>query len=185
MAQVSHLTPAWVVQERRAVQECWEAAVERRTTPTDRDRGVNWTMRWLFAEEVGPVTSRPPTECTRENARAESWVALCLAADMPGPTEGDWRRLGAAPLPPVTTLDREFSYGAWRTLAWLLGVREDWPIYTSWHRAASLPKECPHHYIRHAGRNTDAWRAADQAARERAHSDALTHWRHVRKLADA
>jgi hypothetical protein len=184
MAQVSDLTPGWVVQEPHAVQECWDAAVVRRTrAPTQRDQGVSWTLRWMFEGEVGPVTSRPPGECTRETARAESWVALCLAAGMPGPTEDDWRRLGAEPLP-ADPVDQEFAYGAWRTLAWLLGVREDWPTYTSWHRSASLPKECPHHYVPGHQRDTDAWRAADAAARERACADALLHWRHVRDLAD-
>jgi hypothetical protein len=156
MAQVSNLTPAWVVQERRAVQECWDTVIVRRTiTHSDRISGVAWTLRWLFEDEVGPVTSRPRGEYTRENARAESWVALCLAAKMPGPTAQDWRRLGATPLPPVTKVDTEFAYGAWRTLAWLFGVREDWPVYTSWHRDASLPVECPHHSVPHSKRDTE------------------------------
>jgi hypothetical protein len=184
MAQVSHLTPAWVTQERHAVQECWDAVMVRRVTGSERDTGVSWTLRWLLEGEVGPVTSRSPRECTWENARAESWVALCLAAGMPGPTEEDWRRLGATPLPSVTKVGREFAYGAWRTLSWLLGVREDWPVYTSWHRAASLPVESPHNYVRHHERDTDAWRAADRAAREQAQADALRHWQHVRNLAD-
>lgn len=183
MDQVSHLAPGWVVQPPDAVQECWEA-VWRRVTGSERDAGVSWTLRWLFDGEVGPVTSRPPSQCTRENARAESWAALCLAADMPGPTEEDWRRLGADPLPVVRTLDREFTYGVWRTLSWLLGVREDWPVYSSWHRAASMGKEAPHNYVPRRERDTDAWRAADVAARERAQAEALLHWRHVRKLAD-
>jgi hypothetical protein len=183
MAQVSDLTPDWVRQEPHAVQECWEAAVVRRRTITERESGVCWTLRWLFEGEVGPVTSRPPAECTRETARAESWVALCLAAGMPGPTEEDWRRLGAVPRP-AATVDQEFAYGAWRTLAWLLGVREDWPIHTSWHLAAGIPDECPHHFVPGYERDTDTWRAADAASRERARTDALRYWRHVRDLAD-
>ena len=185
MAQVSHLTPAWVRQEPHAVQECWDTVMVRRViTHSDRISGVSWTLRWLFEGEVGPVTSRSPRECTRENARAESWVALCLAAKMPGPTEEDWRRLSAEPLPSVTKVDQEFAYGAWRTLSWLLGVRDDWPVYTSWHRSASLPKECPHHSVPHSDRDTDQWRAADRAAREQAQADARHHWEHVRHLAD-
>ena len=183
MEQVSHLSPAWVSQPPDAVQECWEA-VQRRVTGSERDAGVSWTLRWLFAGEVGPVTSRPPTQSTRESARAESWAALCLAADMPEPTEADWRRLGAEPLPLVKTLDREFAYGTWRTLSWLLGVRGDWPVHSGWHVSASLPVECPHNYVPQRERDTDAWRAADQAARERAQAEALAHWRHIRKLAD-
>ena len=107
MAQVSDRTPDWVVQEPHAVQECWESAVVRRTTPTERDRGVNWTLRWMFECEVGPVTGRSPRECTRETARAESWVALCLAAGMPGQRMAT----GIAPvlLGPQDTMNGNFS----------------------------------------------------------------------------
>ena len=95
-------------------------------------------------------------------------------------------RLGVAPraVRPEIAGDREFAYGVWRTLAWLLGVREDWPIYTAWHRAAGIPRERAHVLVPVARRRTGAWRAAAQAARERAEQDALHHWRHVRRLAD-
>ncbi|MGH3857217.1 MAG: hypothetical protein ACRDR6_27785, partial [Pseudonocardiaceae bacterium] len=77
-------------------------------------------------------------------------------------------------------------YGAWRALAWLLGVREDWPIHTAWHQAAQIPWERPHVYeVPREQWDTPAWRAADQASRDQAERDALRHWQHVRQLADA
>jgi hypothetical protein len=90
------------------------------------DRSVTWT-----------------SSATWEMARAENWVALCVAAGAPAPIAEDWRRLGVEPAPAVTD-DREFAYGAWRALSWLLGVREDFPIYTSWHRAAGMAPDRPH-----------------------------------------
>ena len=80
----------------------------------------------------------------------------------------------------------EFAYGVWRTLSWLLGVREDFPIYTSWHRAADLPRDRPHLYAPLRGGEPDAaWFAAEQAAQDQARTDALHYWQHVRARVDA
>ncbi|MCW2899057.1 MAG: hypothetical protein JWO67_1322 [Streptosporangiaceae bacterium] len=158
---------------------------DRRVSPrTDRCWGVNQTLAWLTFGEVAPITGRLANQRDRQHARAESWAALCVAAGMPDPTPEDWRRLGADPLP-VERVDPEFAYGVWRTLSWLLGVREDWPVYSAWHSAARLPKECPHFYVPKQDRDTPEWRAADQAARERARAEAREHWEHIRGLADA
>jgi hypothetical protein len=138
----------------------------------------------LTIGECAPITGRLADHQDREHARAESWAALSVAAGMPDPTPDDWRRLGADPLP-VERVDPEFAYGVWRTLSWLLGVREDWPLYTGWHTAARLPIECPHHYAPSEDRNSAAWRAADQAARERATAEAREYWWHIRRRADA
>ena len=74
----------------------------------------------------------------------------------------------------------------WRTLSWLLGVREDFPIYTSWHRAADLPPDRPHLYAPLRGGEPDAaWFAAEQAAQDQARTDAHIYWRHVRARVDA
>lgn len=149
----------------------------------NRQRGVTATMAWLLIGEVAPVTWRV-ADSSREAARAESWLALCIAAGRPDPTPEDWRRLGAEPLP-ARKDDREFAYGVWRTLAWLMGVREDWPTYTSWHRSASMPKPYPHLDVPVRERDNPRWRAAHAAAWERDEADALRHWRHVRQLADS
>jgi hypothetical protein len=111
-----------------------------------------------------------------------------LAAGEPPPPERDWRQLEIEPRRvDAKSADRardpEFSFGVWRTLAWLLGVREDWPVYTSWHKAAGLPVPYPHHYVPPAMRDA-AWHAADAAARDQARTEAQLWWAHVRRLAD-
>jgi hypothetical protein len=174
--------PRWCVQPAHAWEELC-AADDRRMSPrTPRCWGINQTLCWLTIGEVAPITHRATPE-GRAEVRAESWAALCIAAGRPEPTPGDWRRLGADPLP-LQRVDPEFAYGVWRTLSWLLGVREDWPLYSSWHRAAALPKECPHFYAPQHERDTDAWRAADQAARERAGAEARRWWEHIRAAVD-
>ena len=98
-----------------------------------------------------------------------------------GPTAGYAQMLGVERRPVAVDDDPEFAYGVWRTLSWLLGVREDFPIYTSWHRAADLPSDRPHLYAPLRGGEPDAaWFAAEQAAQDQARTDALRHWRHVR-----
>ena len=82
--------------------------------------------------------------------------------------------------------DHEFAYGVWRTLAWLLGVREDFSIYTSWHRAAGIPYDRPHLRTRSKrAAATPAWHAAERAAQDQAQTDARRWWEHVRARVDA
>lgn len=130
------------------------------------------------------MTGRSAALTTWEVARSESWVALCVAAGKPPPTADDWRRLEVEPRPAITG-DREYAYGAWRALAWLLGMRGDWPVHTGRHRAAEIPRERPHVVAPRSARDSTAWQAADRAARDQAEHDALRYWRHVRQLADA
>jgi hypothetical protein len=205
------LLPSWVVPTADAVQECARVADRLAGVgppwATKRDAGVASAFVWLTLGEVSPMTWRTcstsefgtvpgdgpsvaPVEMwtcgvTWEFARAESWVALCVAAGQGAPAAEDWRRLGVDARPAVTN-DSEFAYGVWRTLAWLLGVREDFPIHTSWHRAAGIEPERPHLYSRtRAGPSDAAWRTAERAARDQAETDALRHWRHVRQRVDA
>ncbi len=204
LGRVSTLVlPSWVVPEFDAVRECERVALRllehQPYGATTRDSGVASALVWLTLGEVSPITRRvtvgvfdPPDRSgtwtsgvTRELARAESWVALCIAADAPPPTAQDWERLGVEPAEAVRD-DRECAYGVWRTLAWLLGVREDFPIYTAWHRAAGLPHDRPH-LVRRTPRDpvTSAWWAAEQAAQDQARTDARRWWEHVRARADA
>jgi hypothetical protein len=176
--------PSWVVPTADEVGECQRVSWRQIEIGADqRERGVLAALVWLTLGEVSPMTWRVAS-VGWETARAESWLALCLAAGRPGPTELDWQRLGVEPRPPVSD-DREFAYGVWRTLAWLLGVREDWPTYTAWHRAAGLAPPRLHLDVPVQSRGTEAWRAADRASREQAATDALRYWRHVRERADA
>jgi len=177
--------PSWVACTADEVRECDRVSGQRvaQGFGGEREIGVSSTLAWLLIGEVAPVTWRPG-DPSREVARAESWLALCLAAGQPEPTAEDWRRLGAEPFPARETR-REFAYGVWRTCAWLMGVREDWPTYTAWHRAAGMPRPDPHLDIPVDQRDTPRWRAAHAAAWERDEADALRHWRHVRRLADS
>jgi hypothetical protein len=194
--------PSWVVPELDAVRECERVALRlldhRPYGATTRDSGVASALVWL-SWEVSPVTKRvsiglfdPPDRSgtwtsgvTRELVRAESWLALCVAAEAPPPTAKDWERLGVEPADAVED-DREYAYGVWRTLAWLLGVREDFPIYTAWHRAAGIPNDRPHlarRTLRDPAR--PAWWAAERAVQDQARADARRLWEHVRARADA
>jgi hypothetical protein len=176
--------PSWVVPTIDEVRECERVCNRRMQLGADqRDTGVLGAIVWFTLGEVSPISWRTggPDWAT---VRAESWSALCLAAGMPGPTVEDWRRLDVVARPPARS-DREFAYGVWRTLAWLLGVRADWPTYTAWHRAAGIPPFRPHLHVPAAQRHTEAWRAAERASLDQAESDALRHWRHIRGRADA
>ena len=192
--------PSWVVPEFDAVRECERVSVRllghQPYGATTRDSGVAAALVWLTLGEASPMTHRawpgvfdPPDRsgtwtsgATWEAARAESWVALCVAASAPEPAEEDWRRLGVEPALTVAD-DPEFAYGVWRALAWLLGVRADWPIYTGWHQAAGIPHDRPHLSTR--PRDAAAWQAAEQAAQDQARADARRWWEHVRARVDA
>lgn len=200
--------PPWVVPPVHAVEECERVARRSLELPryraTSRDSGVAAALVWLTLGEVSPLTQRfdggiwdPPgatpddstaTWCsavTYEMARAESWVALSRAADAESPSDDDWRRLGVEPAQ-ARECEREYAYGVWRALAWLLGVREDFPIYTSWDRAAGVPHDRPHLRAAVRGGQPDAaWHAAEQAAQDQAQRDARRHWEHVRSRLDA
>ena len=111
--------PAWVVPPLHAVEEC-ARVVDRRLElgpyrATRRDVGVSAALVWLTLGEVSPMTWRPCTTSTRgveparepgtapvewwrsgvtfEVARAESWVALSMAA---GQVRADRRGLADA-----------------------------------------------------------------------------------------
>jgi hypothetical protein len=180
--------PPWVVPPLHAVEECDCVARRSMELPryraTSRDFGVAAALVWLTLGEVSPLTQRfgggtwdPPdatpadstaTWCssvTYETARSESWVALSRAADAPPPSDDDWRRLGVEPAP-AKQCEREYAYGVWRALAWLLGVREDFPVYTSWHRSAEIPHDRPHLRALVPGGTPDARRLRRRIARQ-------------------
>lgn len=178
--------PDWCVPGARAVQEAWDALYRRREM-TPRDQGVHEVLSWIGHGDTAPLSWIVGR--TVSDVRAESWLALCAAAGAPAPAARDWERLGVAPravhpkvVPEVA--DREFPFGVWRSCAWLLGVREDWPVYTSWHRASELANPWPHLLVPDRRRD-EAWHVADAAAREQAQAEAWRWWAHVRHRADA
>lgn len=195
--------PSWVIPEFDAVRECERVSLRlldhQPYGATTRDAGVAAALVWLTLGEVSPITRRstpgtfePPDQsgtwtsgATYADVRAESWVALCVAARAPAPTTEDWHRLGVEPATAVRD-DPEFAYGVWRTLSWLLGVREDFPIYIGWHRAAGIPHDRPHLQSRtRRDPVTPAWHSAEQAAQDQARADARRWWEHVRARVDA
>lgn len=185
ISKIEDRVPGWCVPPAHAVQEAW-ASLGRRITLTIRDTGVLEALSWIGQGDTSPLSNKVGRG--RDEARAESWLALCLAAGEAPPTHRDWERLGVEPRPldpafSASAEDREYPFGVWRTLSWLLGVREDWPVYTGWHLAADLPNPHPHHFVPPLRRDT-AWHAADAAAREQAHAEAHRWWAHVRRLAD-
>ncbi|HEY1971762.1 MAG TPA: hypothetical protein VGH89_27650 [Pseudonocardia sp.] len=180
--------PGWCVPGPRAVQEAWDALARRlHRGMAPRDQGVFDVLSWIGHGDTAPLSWIVGQRMA--DVRAESWLALCLAAGAPPPPARDWERLGVAPRavhPEVVALvaDREFPFGVWRTCAWLLGVNEDWPVYTSWHRASGLANPWPHLLVPTRQRDA-AWRFADSAAREQAQAQAWRWWAHIRHRADA
>lgn len=153
--------PDWAVPSQEAVRECWRACYALIHRGMDAvDRGTFDALAWVTIGEQSPLTRRLGTEATWEGSRAESWLALCLAADQYLPTERDWQMLGVERRPPVTH-DWEYAYGVWRALAWMVGARKDPPVYYDWHAAAEV------------GRGADA------------REDALRYWRYIRERVDA
>lgn len=175
---------SWVYPTYEQVEECQRVAWNMVRSGTDsRDKGVTKTLMWVNLGDGSPITGRLGSDDSYEHARAECWAALCVAAGQSGPAVEDWQRLGVEPKLVVTN-DREFAYGAWRALTWLLGTRGEWPIHTAWHQDAEIPMERPHMLVPRSQRNTDAWRLADQASRDRAQQEALRHWQHIRGRVD-
>lgn len=177
--------PDWVVPDREDFTDCAKRADRYRHGNCDpRLEGVHRVFIWLTIGERSPITQRLGTEATRDMARAESWYALCLAAGQEPPTARDWERLKVEPRPAVAGIDRDFAYGVWTTLQWVLGVFRAWPVHGPGEVAAGIPFDRPHIYVPRQRRNTPEWLAADRAARDQAEHEASRHWRHIRQLTD-
>lgn len=176
---------SWVVPTYEQVEECQRVAWNMNHVGADpRERGAIGALMWVNIGEVSPITQRPLSAERYEAARAECWAALCVAAGQGGPITDDWAQLGIEAAP-VVNGDPEYGYGTWRALTWLLGTREEWPLYTGWHQAAEIPMERPHMLVPRSRRDTEAWRLAQLAAEDRAREEALRHWQHVRQRVDA
>lgn len=119
--------PRWVVPSTLKVNDCHRLDCQvAEVTGAHDTLGQILALEWVCGLRDAPLTDRAEQPVTRAMARAESWVALCDAAGQSDPTDGDWRQMGAAPLPAVIS-NAAFSYGAWRMLTWLLGERAEPP----------------------------------------------------------
>jgi hypothetical protein len=168
---------AWVTPPHRQIVELHHlvyrlAEGSRNAEAIGQLAAVDWVTG---CRELAPVTARDEP-LSRDAVRAEAWVAACVAAEAPVPPESDWYWFDDVyPLPALTD-DPEFCYGVWRTLAWIVGVRND------------LPTERPE---RHAAQpdpdqltTAEQWLAVQSAAearrRHHAREDARAYWEHVR-----
>jgi len=173
------LIPQWVVPEPREVGD-----LRRYTRWAGQDMGHvtaqgEWAVvEWVVGGERPPITGMIES-VTWELARAQSWVALSRAANGTLPTTREWAALGVSPRPTAAG-DREFAYGVWRALAWVLGVRP-----TSITRPPArdvdgvvLPgTELMSLPARPADR---VWQAGQQPRRDREIAEARVWWEHVR-----
>lgn len=125
------IVPPWVVPPEEQVAAlgsvAYSLAVDAKSW---HGAGQFGAVRWVASGMTAPVSRRwAPASWTM--MRAESWVALCQAAfDDGAPTDREWQRLGveACPIPYGGAHADDFAHGAWRTLAWLLGVLPEPPV---------------------------------------------------------
>lgn len=94
------VVPAWVLPDHRQVVELHHLTYRLVEAIGEVEAG-SWlaAVEWIVRGGQAPVTHRP-NPGTREQARAESWVALCVAAEAAPPTGRDWERLGVSPRQP-------------------------------------------------------------------------------------
>jgi hypothetical protein len=90
-------------------------------------RGQCAAVRWLMGSgDLAPITEGQGV-VTRDSARLESRLALCMAAGRVLEADRARARLGVPPLRMVEG-SRWWAHGVWRTLSWALGDRENPPI---------------------------------------------------------
>jgi len=177
--------PEWVVPPAQQVADFHHMAYRLADiTGTNEAAGQLAAADWLLGgTRPAPVTHRDDP-VTWALVRAESWVALCDAARAAAPTPEDWRRLGVAPRDAVAG-NSEWSYGVWRTLSWLLGVRLDPPFELSRRLADGTIPESEQRYTLPSRPESSEWQAGQAHRRERMWAEAVVHWQHVRDRADA
>ena len=119
--------PAWVAPSVDDVAEYGQMAVRlEEVTGCVQARGQCAALCWLIGRDPPPITRRESL-VTRDAARWESWLALCLAVGRPFAVEQERARLGI----PQRRTDGQvpwWAHGVWRTLSWVLGERCDPPV---------------------------------------------------------
>lgn len=125
--------PPWAVPAAFAINDAqwlWYAGFY--DTGSRRDLGSAWAVTWTLGPWPAPVTGREERPVTAALAEAEKWTALAVV--MVDPAEGRSWPEACAKIALTETLDglgvlyrtpqsfdREFAYGAWIALRWILG----------------------------------------------------------------
>lgn len=176
--------PAWVVPAPQQVVDMNHMAFELATkVDSVHASGQLAAVGWVTGVGPAPMTRREDA-VTWAVVRAESWVALCHAAQKEPPTAQDWERLGVPPRP-LVDWNIDFAHGAWRTLAWLLGVHPEPPgALPNRLEDGSVPPGEQRYGVR-PNLDSPIWRTAEDGRLARNQAEALRHWRHVRERADA
>jgi len=176
--------PRWVVPSTLEVNDCHRLDCQvAEVTKAHDTLGQILALEWVCGLRDAPLTDRAEQPVTRAMARAESWVALCDAAGQSDPTDGDWRQLGAAPLPAVIS-NAAFSYGAWRMLTWLLGERAEPPEELPQRDEDGTLPPWEQRYVARPNPDSPTWQAAQQQRRERQRAEAFAAWQLARRRRD-
>ncbi len=173
-----------MVDHRRVADLDWTAYGLATQLDSRHAQGQCAALGWVVAGHPAPMTGHAEP-ASWVLARAESWVALCVAADQEPPAADEWAQLGVSPRPCVAS-DDDFAHGVWRTLAWLLGVHPDPPTELPERDAdGQLVPQGPRYGLRR-DESSPLWRRVDQRWRARNQAEAQRWCAHVRRqLAEA
>ena len=127
----AELTPEWAVPSLTEFAAYGGMAFQLEAiTGCVQARGQCAAVCWLTgSRDLAPITEGQGA-VTRDAARLESRLALCMAAGRPSAADRVRARLGVPPLR-IVEGSRWWAHGVWRTLSWVLGERKDPPIQLS------------------------------------------------------
>jgi hypothetical protein len=178
----AELTPAWVVPPVERLSDYGQIALRLvEITGCVQARGQCAALRWVFGMDPAPVTGRQG-RVTREAARAESWLAVCMAAGRPFAVVREWERLGIEP-GPIGPEDAWWAHGVWRTLSWLLGERDDPPCRLPARAADGAVVPGGEVWTARPDPSSAVWRAAEAERERRELAEASEYWRASHQLA--
>jgi hypothetical protein len=171
--------PPWVVPAVDDVAEYGQMAVRlEEITDCVQARGQCAGLCWLIGIDPAPITRRE-TPVTRDAARWESWLALCLAAGRPFAVEQERARLGI----PQRRTDGQvpwWAHGVWRTLSWVLGERPDPPIQLPVRAVDGSVVPGTEVYTVTRNPESPLWWAAEERRERRELAEAVQWWRTMR-----
>jgi hypothetical protein len=115
--------PDWIVRTPAEVRDSFDEAGRLDIHQVrQRHQAITHALHWVCYGGGAPISGvRRLQAPTRLDARKEYAAALYVAYYGETPTPQIWQRLGyTLPIHPVGDT-REYAYGAWRTLGWLIG----------------------------------------------------------------